>query len=208
MTTTMRIIGLTGRAGAGKDTVATMLSACLCARSLTTQQMAFADPLRYMLLACGVPEQYMLERELKEQPVPGFNVSYRRMAQTLGDWGREQNGPQFWVQRMADRLARMHEAANVRALPDVLIVTDVRYQNEATMLTRLGGRVVRVERHAALAVREHSSERQHVSSHHLLLNNGTLDELRTAVDTLTTALLADTREGYQAAIGHVAGEAA
>jgi hypothetical protein len=191
--TNMRIIGLTGRAGAGKDTVATMLSVACCARSLSTMQMAFADPIRWMLASIGVPEQYMSDRELKEQPVPGFNASYRHMAQTLGDWGRENNGAQFFVQRMAARLGRMTEGSVAQRLPDVLIVTDVRFANEAAMLTALGGRIVRVERHAALAVRDHGSERQHVSSHHLLQNNGSLDELRTAVDTLTTALLADTR---------------
>ncbi len=78
----LRLIGVTGPAGAGKDTVGHYLHT-----DYGFMAFAFASPLKQGLAAMGMPEPS--SRELKEQAVPGFEFPWRQAAQTLGtEWGR------------------------------------------------------------------------------------------------------------------------
>lgn len=149
------IIGFCGYAGAGKDTAA---AAIMAAASVTgvAQRFSFADPMRDMLTALGVPTKYMVVRELKEQPIPGLGRSYRQLAQTLGtEWGRECHGEDFWVNALGARIES--SPANLALIPDV------RFPNEEAWLKRNGGLLIRVVRPGVEPVNPHVSE-AHVSS--------------------------------------------
>ena len=144
------ILGFCGAAGAGKDTAAGFILD-YAKRCGTARQIAFADPMRDMLLALGVPKAYMVERGLKEKPVPGFGRSYRQLAQTLGtEWGRDLQGPNFWVDVFAARVEKSTE--------DIILVTDVRFPNEEAWLRANGGLLVRVVRPGVAPVAAHASE--------------------------------------------------
>ena len=139
------ILGLTGRAGAGKDTAAAAL------RTLGFERVAFADPLREMLRALGLRDEHMVG-PAKELPVPHLGLSFRRLAQTLGtEWGRALD-PELWVKVARDRVRTALERGKH------VVVTDVRFDNEARMIRDAGGRVVRIERPGADPVLEHASE--------------------------------------------------
>lgn len=173
------LIGLTGIAGSGKDTVREIL-----ARHHGYYGLALADPIREMLkpllLACGVDLRYMTARELKEQPMPVLGISYRQLAQTLGtEWGRAAH-PEFWL-RIAS--ASMAEVSLQTFGPPCFVVSDVRFPNEAAWIRHLGGQVWRIERPGVAPVRHHASEAlvASIEPDFTLINNGTLADLEIAV---------------------------
>jgi len=149
------LIGLTGLAGAGKDTVADHL----CQKH-RFERHAFAEPIRDMLTAllvgAGLDYAYLFERELKEQPIPQLGVSARQMMQRLGtEWGRALD-PDLWVRHAAMTLG-LHDLPRSAPIHDRIVITDVRFPNEAAWIEQLGGRVVRVIRDVS-PISSHESE--------------------------------------------------
>lgn len=153
-TPTPTLIGLTGLAGSGKDTVRAMLEQRgFCG-------LAFADPIRNMIRdlfnSNGISNEYMDDRALKEVAIPGLGVSYRHLAQTLGtEWGRHAVGADFWL-RIAETY--MADITTQTFEPPLFVLSDVRFQNEAAWVRERGGVIWRVERPGIPAVRDHASE--------------------------------------------------
>ena len=126
------IIGLTGKARSGKDTVADLLLAMLNPKYV---KMAFADPMKDALqYGLGLtPEQ--LDGDLKDVEDQMYDCTPRRMMQTLGtEWGRELIHRDVWVIAMRKRVT-----SNT-------IISDVRFNNEADMVRDMGGRMIHVFR--------------------------------------------------------------
>jgi len=171
----MRLIGITGRAGAGKNTVAAMVPG-----AVTIQ---LADPLYAMVAAMtGLPESLLRDRQAKERPLPGLGKSPRQLLQTLGtEWGREQLGRDVWVSLCQRRVEQLAEAGW-----DAVVVADIRFDNEAAWVRRAGGEVwevVRPHDGTGQGVRYHSSEAGVAADlvDRRIVNDGSLDELRAAV---------------------------
>lgn len=142
------IIGLTGRARVGKDTLADYL----CINHGFTR-LAFADPLRDALeLGLGIESHHL--REDKESLIPWLGVSGRRLLQTLGtEWGRNLIRQDIWILLMQRRLAALAEEA------DRFVISDVRFPNEADWLrARPNASLWHIERPNVAPVRAHSSE--------------------------------------------------
>lgn len=169
------IIGLTGRAGAGKDTAARMIS-----NQHGHLPIAFADPLYYGLsVMLGVSVDRLQDREAKEEPLADYGVSPRQLLQTLGtEWGRELVHPQLWTLVLVKKVAHLVE----RGVP--VIVTDVRFENEADTIREMGGVIVHIKRDGEEIVRSnHVSENRDVwdMADMVLDNNGTLADLANAI---------------------------
>lgn len=171
------LIGLTGQAGTGKDTVRQILT-----RKHDFYGLAFADPIRAMLekllRETGIGTHWMHVRELKEQPIDGLGVSYRHMAQTLGtEWGRALR-PDFWL-----RLATENLHAHAERGHSHFVISDVRFQNEVDWVRAHGGVVWRVERQQAQPVRHHASESEiaQFDVDAVIANHGGLADLDAAV---------------------------
>ena len=133
----MYVVGLAGKARSGKNTVGERLAA----RS-GWPCVALADPLRKMLASGGfVPEGHNFE-EGKEAPLSLHGRSPRYLLQTLGtEWGRNLVGKDIWVLLLGRRIDSLAEqgAAGV-------IITDIRFPEEAEYVRRIGGRVVHLHR--------------------------------------------------------------
>ena len=167
------IIGLAGRAGSGKDTAA----AYLC-NEHGFVQAAFADVLNdlgaVLLEAFGEDHAALHERARKELPlrrIPG-HPSARQIKQELGDWGRAKDAD-FWVDALAQRLG-LDDLPNSSPVHDRIVVSDVRFPNEAAWVGRMGGIVLRLLRPQAKPVRAHDSE-AHVDTLHVamdIMNDG------------------------------------
>lgn len=178
------LIGLIGRAGAGKSTVSAFLE-----HAFAFEQVAFADPIFAMVMAlfqdCDVTENWAMERVLKEKPVPVLGLSYRRLAQTLGtEWGRQVLGDDLWVRIAA------HKVRQALQLDLSVVISDVRFPNEAAWITGMGGVLVRVQRPDVERVHPHESESHIVTlpHHHTLINDGSFVTLEDQVDRLVGEL--------------------
>ena len=177
-----QLIGLTGLAGSGKDTVRAILE------EHGYYGMAFADPIRYMLrqllLCSGISTEYMDERTLKEEPIPQIGVSYRHLAQSLGtEWGRAVV-PDLWLRLASSHIADVCGAGELLTqYPPRFVVSDVRFVNEAAWILERGGVIWRIDRPGIEAVRAHVSEQEMelIGIDQTILNGGTLDDLRTQV---------------------------
>jgi hypothetical protein len=148
------ILGLHGAIGCGKDTVAQRL----CSHH-GFEAMAFADPLRAGLLAmfdvCGLTEQHFVDRALKETRTPALNGrSPRHAMRSLGtEWGRDALGDDVWLTVAAARLQMLINEGVQR-----IVITDVRFPNEAEALRELGGEIAMVFRPGREATEEHRSD--------------------------------------------------
>lgn len=139
----MRNIGLIGKARSGKDTAAAHL---VQTRAYT--RLAFADPLKDMALTINpyIPTGYGVTVRLSSL-IADVGWEYakdkypevRRVLQSTGQTVREHDEG-FWV----DVLRRKVNTAESWNLP--VVVTDVRYENEADMLRSRGFHLVRIIR--------------------------------------------------------------
>jgi hypothetical protein len=179
-----RLIGLTGPAGAGKDTAAEHLE-----DQYAFTAIGLADPILDMVATLfehiDVDLSACVERALKEQPVPVLGLSYRYLAQTLGtEWGRCVK-PDLWL------LVAEHQMRHAYSRGMNVVITDIRFPNEARWLQEHGGLLVRIERSAGLPdVRAHSSETHHAQFDvfHTLTNNGSREHLHAQIDVLVDRL--------------------
>lgn len=125
------IVAFTGPAGSGKDTAAMLVVANCYRDNQPFEQYAFAGPMRAMLKAIGIKEP---ARELKELELAGFPFSYRKAMQTLGtEFGRTLD-PDLWVTLFQDKATVTHN----------LVVTDLRFVNEAQRIRALGGVIIKI----------------------------------------------------------------
>jgi len=142
------LIGLTGPAGCGKDTFAKGMPAF--------HRYALAGPIKRGISEMfSLSEEFWTDRKLKEAPLPWLGKSPRQLAQTLGtEWGREMVDPDLWLKLMQQRWAMV----STSPCP-WMVVTDVRFDNEALTILEMGGEVWSIERPDLPPVAGHSSEK-------------------------------------------------
>ena len=171
------IIGLVGRKGAGKDTVADYL-----VREHGFKKLAFADPVKKVCEAMFALESiYFHCPLLKEQVIPAWGMSPREMMQKVGtDIVRTQMGDRFWIRHMQFRLP-----------PDTkVVISDVRFVNEAEFIHSLpDSHLVRVQVQAVCGVDNHISETEqsNITTNHIIYNDmseGGLKNLYRQCDSL------------------------
>ena len=130
------IIGLCGRKGCGKSSVAESME-----RVSGYVSYNFASPIRKALGAMGVPEDMLNDPELKEKPTNYVfgNKTPRQLMQLLGtEFGRDLVSKSIWVDHLIERI-RM-------AATDDIVVDDVRFDNEVEALKLEGAFIVEVKR--------------------------------------------------------------
>jgi hypothetical protein len=177
------ILGLSGKAGAGKDTLAHLLC-----RTGKYRRLAVADALKrdvaIMLYGHDGPGSLaLLDAHKREKP------EVRALLQSYGVAQRALN-PDYWVDKLFaawDKL--LHFNPVLREQHVGLVVTDVRFFNEAAAIRRRGGKLIRVVRPGydnglTDEQRAHVSETEldEYQFHHVVHNAGTpehmLDYLR------------------------------
>jgi len=172
-----KLIGLVGRARVGKDTAATFLED----RHLL-EQFAFANPLKDMLTSVFGDLFYDGDRE---KPIEWLGKSPRQLMQTIGtEWGRQCVHPDLWV-----LLAHQEWLTCQRGLSNGMVISDVRFDNEARWIKEQGGTLIEIRRQHTETVEAHVSEAGiTVSADHVIHNDGTLDDLYDALDEVMNCL--------------------
>ena len=187
------IIGLTGRAGSGKDTAADYLC-----HNYAFVRASFAEPLKAMLEAmlehASIDHIWLHEPAYKNRPIPGLTASGRQLMQTLGtEWGRTCVSPDLWVTLLDRHLGISAE----RPVHDRIVITDVRFGNEAAWIKAQGGQLLRIVREQAVPVRAHESE-QHIDgldADCAIHNSGSLQGLYALLDGHMASLDLEPRPG-------------
>lgn len=209
------VIGITGAAGAGKDTVAAILK-----RHAAFRALAFADALRTEVCAAyGIEPIYLTRRVFKDSPQAylalgrcadtGFvqtvlqlhGVAKREAADFLKQeqsprqimqwWGteyrRNQAGPSYWLDQVRDTITVVNQVHEARNF----VVTDVRFANEANFIRGLGGGIWQVARPGAQATGQHASDVSgaEFAPDRVVDNSGTLDDL--VISTVEAYLAAE-----------------
>lgn len=175
------ILGLSGYAQSGKDTIADYL-----VKHYGFTKISFADPIRKALYILnpkvdiadmrGVPLATAVDG-LGWENVKADSPDTRQLLQKFGtEVGRELFGKDFWVNQ-AMLKAREHE--NV-------VFADVRFENEVQAILEASGAVWRVSKPNVEAVNKHVSETSldgYVFSKHID-NVGSIDDLHATIDYL------------------------
>jgi hypothetical protein len=176
-----RVIGITGLAGAGKSSAASLLMIHHGFRLVK-----FADPLKDMLrsIGLGIDEIEGHKKGLPCRLLGGRSPRYA--IQTLGtDWGRSLISDSLWTNIFRAR-------AKVLLLDGSPVVCDdVRFENEVDVIRDLGGEIWNIRRNVAGRIGAtgglpgHESESGVAArrADRTINNNGTLDELLLQVST-------------------------
>jgi hypothetical protein len=167
----LRLVGLSGYSGVGKDAVAEILI-----RERGYTRVSFAAPLRMAALGVDpyiLPAGQRLSRIIQEIGWDEAKRRYpevRRFLQRLGtEGGREIHGHDCWI-----KIAR----EKINQIPGPIVITDVRFPNEADMIRKLGGDVWRVNRPGVGPVNSHISDSFQFSVDFTLENDGDMEHLR------------------------------
>lgn len=159
------LIGLTGAAHSGKTTVAKHL-----ASQHGLLHYALAQPLKQMLAQGFNLTEAQIDGAQKEEALAWLGKSPRELLQTLGtEWGRGMVHGDLWL-LLAEQ--NLHNLASYMPGAAGFVISDLRFENEATWLRQRGGVVVHIQRPNAEAVRAHSSEAGiAIHDHDLVMHN-------------------------------------
>lgn len=137
------IIGLLGRAGSGKSTVAKFLE-----ESYGAQRCSFAAPLKQMAVEIfdfSAGQVYGTQAQ-KEAVDPRYGVSPRVFMQRLGQSARTWLGADVWVKGCLDQIFHDYTRRMGNGeTPPVYVIEDVRYHNEVLAIRAAGGKVWKLE---------------------------------------------------------------
>lgn len=135
----IKLIGIHGKARAGKDTFANFL-----VENHGFTKMAFADPIKWAVAsAFGIPLGEVYSDEFKTTVHPTWNLTGRQILQQFGTEAmRDTFGRHFWVRRW------MMDYSKLRTVSSV-VVSDVREEHEAEVIRELGGLIVHLRRDSA-----------------------------------------------------------
>jgi hypothetical protein len=183
------LIGIMGKAGSGKDSFAARLVSHHGYRRL-----AFADPLKE--LAVSLDPILQLDASwgghhirLTEilSSMAGWHQAkqlpaVRQYLQNLGVSVRDYVGEDSWIRAVANRAA---------FVPGPVVVTDVRFHNEADWIQRAHGALVRIVRPGLDDRDGHVSENELNArvANHVIVNDKGLDSLHQTADLLAEQLI-------------------
>lgn len=194
-----KLIGICGHAHSGKDTIASYLH--------KTRSNTWTEPFAAHLKAAasvmfGIPIDNFNDNEYKEIPDDYWKVSPRQIAQFFGTEMVRNNisallpgiAHHFWVYRMeavlSNQLGDVEYDTN-----DVVVIPDVRFQNEYDWVLAQDGIIIHLTRTGAdgtVGIHGHESEHGIGFPHtpernYYLENNGRLDDLYAITNGIVSA---------------------
>ena len=178
-----KLIGVTGKARSGKDSIAKYLW-----QEHDFVRVALADPIkRAAQIIFNLTYEQAWADDLREVVIPYWGLSPRQMFQKLGtDAVLCTFGQMTWVKRWLTTY-------DVLAKTDHVVVPDIRKDFEAEAILKLGGIIIEVVRGNGLEgeTGKHTSESglETFLPHYMISNTGTFDELHANVDSIMKELV-------------------
>jgi hypothetical protein len=170
-----QIVALCGYAGAGKDDAAKGLVAEGWTR------IGFADAVKDSLLALSplVFDDRVVRSKVSSVAnlvseggweLAKSNPDVRTMLQRMGcEASRDIHGQDCWLKIMRRK---------IQAAPGNVVITDLRFKNEADAVRSWGGKVIRIDRPGVCPVNGHASEKLEFEPDEVILNDGTIEDLQ------------------------------
>ena len=159
------LIGISGKAGAGKDTLGKYL--CDEYRCL---HYYFAKPLKE-----GAKVMFALTNDQianKEVPIEPWGISPRKIWQLLGTEVGRGIDPAIWIKN-----AEMF----IKSVPGrTVVITDVRFDNEATFIRNRGGVIINIVREQQDIIENRHSSEGGLREDNIdltIMNNGSIEDM-------------------------------
>ena len=147
------LIGISAVAGAGKDTVFSLMAKEFQRNGYNPMRFAFADRLKKNIdpfltshLGIGAFTRIDYEKDIIRPILVAYGETMRGAVED------------YWVDVVEEQVVLFKEQHDKRDAKMMAIVTDVRYENEAQRLKNLGGKILHIERDGVEAPNE-SEER-------------------------------------------------
>lgn len=208
------IIGFAGKAASGKTTAAQHLAPLLEGETrIIPMAMVLRDEVEAFLHSIGAKESVPLVYGCQDDKLRVFYIDAAKAAQQCPEWSsfidehadiqdrpgqtaltvrrilqwwgteyRRAQDPDYWTKAW-ERKVSVYDLRQVHVLVD-----DVRFVNELQTLLRLGARVVKIDRPGFAVGGNHASETSLDDYHdwsRVIVNDGTLEEFKQQVETLT-----------------------
>lgn len=179
-----KLITFTGKMGSGKTTA---IDAIRSLQSKMLVPVKFAQPLYDI-------QEYAYKRIENVYKRPGNFIKDRKLLQFLGtEWGREGIRDSLWVDLWTDEVKYILENYSSA----IVVTDDVRYDNEAEAIIKLGGAIIKVESNRTeeridtkAGINNHASEKgidpKYITA--TLKNDGTIDDLKNQILALDKEL--------------------
>ena len=190
----MLVIALTGPKGSGKDTVADIIYRRYTQEWYTVNRTAFADPIKqvvqqiFNLSPYGTSEYDLFKRTDLQYNLPGYtpsSVPGRHVVREIGMLMRKYDEKQF------NNYVYKKITSGVFDTNRIEIVTDLRFDNEYTMLKQdLGAKIVKIKRpdyHYDGHITERGFDDELVD--YVINNTGSLVELQSEVIAMVKQFL-------------------
>lgn len=192
------LIGITGQKFSGKSTVASMLANAFYKANgyrAIWDIDSFARPLKEIVCALsGCTMEQLEDYDFKEKKVVPEHLwtfcanethNYRSLLQGMGDYLRSKN-PNIFIDSIL-----VGDRAN-------LIISDVRFPNEAKAIRDAGGIIVKILRDSVTSNDTHQSETQigNIAGNIIVFNDGSLEHLKAMVDTLANIIVTNDINPY------------
>lgn len=172
------IIGLNGLKGTGKSTVAEYLK-----KNYNFEEYAFADSLKRACIEIfGLEEKQVFGSQIDKEAIDSFwGTSPRIMLQQVGTAIRNLNNPlnNIWIRNLQRKIKiRIENNSNV-----YIVVSDIRYKDEAKLIKDMGGIIINIKRHTNY-IDHHESEQQIINADFIISNDDTKKNLFSCIDDI------------------------
>lgn len=170
------IIGLSGKVGTGKDTVANIIKD----NYSNFKTVAFADKLKD--ITCKL---LSIDRETiecyKREPIFISGFTIRTWLQRIGQLFRDEVNSEFWINKVIN-------------IQNDVIITDVRYLNEAEVIRKKGGILIRINRN--INIDEHGTHPSEIelddyNFDYIIDNNSSVKDLKLEVTNVLEHIFKD-----------------
>jgi len=163
------IIGICGRQGSGKDTIASLINKITKNRF---EVKRFASKLKECAgILLGVPVELFENREFKESYIVSYDMTVRELLQKFGtEFVRDTVHPNLWV-----------ESTLMDYKDQNWIISDVRFLNECDAIRSRGGIIVRTNRKTKHDNHPSENEIDFVIPDYDIDNNGSFFDLEFSI---------------------------
>ncbi len=187
---TKQIIGIVGKKGVGKSTVANYIC-----NNRNTKEFTFSHNMKsFLSTVYHIPIENFIDNNLKEVKIDKLGTTPRRLMQIFGMAMREFqekyipelriNNP--WLHNVKEKIIEDFDQK-----VDIVIISDIRFPDELDMIKSMGATVIEIIRNVIINdYSNHISETSlgSIDVDFIINNNGTKEELYSKIDNILANL--------------------